>query len=519
MNKYKTLVSNTFLISIGIFGSKLLVFLMVRFYTGYLTPADYGTADLLTQTANLLIPLVSLGITDGVFRFALEGKGDHANVFTAGFYTVLAGACLLLAAVPVIERVSSTGGYGWLIAVLVSSSCFHGLCAQFVRAQGNTVLFAVQGLVNTGLVIALNLLFLAVFSLGITGYVLSVAVANLLTVALLVWNARLWRQLVPRPPKGLLGEMFRYKEDPNMIQTAFNGLCMALADSVPGVSGGTIAFILGFYDRFIDTLHHVFRKDKAPRASALRYLLNLGLGWGLGMGVCVLLLSSLFTKNIYFMSSLFLGLTVASIPFILVAEQAVLRGKGKNLPFALAGAALVIALSLLRGGQGSLGGIDFLHLTPLSFLYIFLSGMVAIAAMVLPGISGSTILLIAGVYLPTINAIKEILHIHLAQLPGLMALGFGVLFGTALSIHFIRALLKKHRSKMVYLILGLMVGSLFAIVMGPTTLSQPLPPLGFSSFHFLGFAVGILVLLGLEFLRKERSGKAPAGCSNIRKPS
>ena len=71
-NKYKTLVSNTMLISLGTFGSKLLVFFMVRFYTSYLTPADYGPADLITQTANLLFPLISLGITDGVFRFAVE---------------------------------------------------------------------------------------------------------------------------------------------------------------------------------------------------------------------------------------------------------------------------------------------------------------------------------------------------------------------------------------------------------------------------------------------------------------
>ena len=74
MNKYRTLASNTALISIGTFGSKLLVFLMVRFYTGYLTPAEYGTADLITQTANLLIPLASLDVTEGVFRFAADQR-------------------------------------------------------------------------------------------------------------------------------------------------------------------------------------------------------------------------------------------------------------------------------------------------------------------------------------------------------------------------------------------------------------------------------------------------------------
>lgn len=85
MNCYQTLAANTALMSIGTFGSKLLVFLMVRFYTGYLTPAEYGTADLITQTANLLIPLVSLDITDGVFRFAADRNSGRADVFFGWF--------------------------------------------------------------------------------------------------------------------------------------------------------------------------------------------------------------------------------------------------------------------------------------------------------------------------------------------------------------------------------------------------------------------------------------------------
>lgn len=63
-----------------------------------------------------------------------------------------------------------------------------------------------------------------------------------------------------------------------MILTAIHGFCMALADSVPGVSGGTIAFILGFYDRFLDALHSLFGRDAAARKSAILYLLKLGVG-------------------------------------------------------------------------------------------------------------------------------------------------------------------------------------------------------------------------------------------------
>jgi len=292
-----------------------------------------------------------------------------------------------------------------------------------------------------------------------------------------------------------------------MITTAFDGLCMAIADSVPGVSGGTIAFILGFYDRFIDALHGLFGREAGERRRAGTYLMKLGAGWCVGMGACVLLLSGMFVRNIYFMSSVFLGLTAASIPFVAAAEQASLRGKWRNLPFAVLGAALVTALSLLRSGSGALGSLNFLQLQPLHFVYLFLSGMVAIAAMVLPGISGSTVLLIAGVYLPAIQALKLFMGFHFAVLPGLMALGFGVIAGVAASIHAIRSALKRRRSEMVYLILGLMLGSLYAIAMGPTTLSRPVPALSASTFDLPGFVIGAAVLFGLELLRKKVARK------------
>ncbi len=131
-----------------------------------------------------------------------------------------------------------------------------------------------------------------------------------------------------------------------MLITAFHGFCMALADSVPGVSGGTIAFILGFYDRFINALHDVFRPDATARKAALRYLAKLGVGWAVGMVSCVVLLSSLFEQHIYFMSSLFLGLTVISLPFVALTERDALKNL-RNAWFALLGAVIVVGLVLL----------------------------------------------------------------------------------------------------------------------------------------------------------------------------
>ena len=286
-----------------------------------------------------------------------------------------------------------------------------------------------------------------------------------------------------------------------MILTAFHGFCMALADSVPGVSGGTIAFILGFYDKFLDALHSLFGRDAGARRAAVRYLLKLGAGWVIGMGACVLALSKLFEAHIYFMSSLFLGLTLASFPFVIRAEQKALRGQARNVPFAIFGLLLVVLLTLLRANTTG-AAVRFAGAPVWMLGYIFLSGAVAITAMVLPGISGSTILLIAGVYLPAIQAIKSFLGLDFSVFTGLCALGLGILAGIALSIHAIRAALKKYRSQMVWLILGLMAGSLYAIVMGPAGLDAPQPPVGLRTFDLAGFMLGVAALLGLEALRR-----------------
>ena len=286
-----------------------------------------------------------------------------------------------------------------------------------------------------------------------------------------------------------------------MILSAFHGFCMALADSVPGVSGGTIAFILGFYDRFLDALHGLFGKDDAARKDAVRYLLKLGLGWVIGMGTCVLVLSQLFAAHIYFMSSLFLGLTLTSFPLVVRAEADVLRGRVKNLPFAALGLALVVGLTLLRDDVSAVR-IQFTGVHVWTLGYLFVSGAVAITAMVLPGISGSTLLLIFGIYVPIITAIKDFLHLNFSAFPTVFVFGLGVLTGIVAIIKIIRNALDKHRAATVYLIIGLMIGSLYAIVMGPTTLDDPQPHLTIHTFSILFFLIGGVVIIGMQAMKK-----------------
>lgn len=210
-NKYTTLLSNTLLISLGTFGSKLLVFFMVRFYTDYLTTSQYGTADLITQTANLLFPLISVGITEGVFRFALDSNRNRKSVFTIGFLMITLGAVLFTGIIPILGLVNEFKGYIWLIVVYTLAACYHALCSQYIRAIGKTALFALQGIINTSLVIVLNIIFLAgPKNLGITGYVLSVVVADTLCTLFLFVKERLWKCITKNIQKTDLTAMLKY---------------------------------------------------------------------------------------------------------------------------------------------------------------------------------------------------------------------------------------------------------------------------------------------------------------------
>lgn len=277
---------------------------------------------------------------------------------------------------------------------------------------------------------------------------------------------------------------------------------MAVADSVPGVSGGTIAFIFGFYREFLDSIHHTFVGNKEQRKISLMFLGKLAIGWFIGMGISATVISKLLDSNIYFLSSVFSGLTVSAIPFIVLSEKKNIQGKYKYLILTLIGAVIVIGISLLRKNITSGDSINFSSISLGEIAYVFLAGMVAITAMVLPGISGSTLLLIFGVYVPTITSVKALLHFDFSVIPGLIALGFGIIFGLLISIRVIRSALKNYYNEMIYLILGLMVGSLYAIAMGPTTLKNPLPPLSLGNFKIFGFILGVLILIALESIRK-----------------
>ena len=197
-NKYARLLTNTAVFTVGKLLSKLLTFFMIGLYTAFMTEAEFGTAELITGIANLLIPLACVGISEGIFRSAAAKDGDKEAFFTNGLLIYGVGSVVFLCLIPLMTLIPRFADSVWLIAAYVVVANLHTVVSQYLCAIGRTKLFAGQGILNTALVIGFNILFLPVLDFGVTGYVCSTILADLATTVFLILVTRLWRAVKPR---------------------------------------------------------------------------------------------------------------------------------------------------------------------------------------------------------------------------------------------------------------------------------------------------------------------------------
>lgn len=283
-----------------------------------------------------------------------------------------------------------------------------------------------------------------------------------------------------------------------IILQIIRGFCMALADSVPGVSGGTVAFILGFYDKFIAAVDDFLTGNWAKKKKAFLFLIQIGIGWAIGMVLAILAITSIFESHIYVICSAFIGLIIFAIPLIIKDEKEVLASNKFGIIFTVLGCALVVSVTFLHPDIN----FDLAHMNIGLAAYIVFCGFISMAVMILPGMSGSTTLLILGMYLPILNGVKDLLHLNFQALPMILLFIVGVLLGIILAAKSMNKLLEKHRPSMIYLIIGLMVGSIVSVIQGPTSLDEPLQAINVDSFNFWAFLLGGCVIVGLQLLSK-----------------
>lgn len=210
-NKYTKLLKNTSIMGVGAFLSKVLVFLLLPLYSTVMSTADYGVADIVAQSSNLLMPIITLGICSAVFRFACDKKADHESIFTVGFIILLGSMVAFAALIPLLKKVYVLDEYMLLFALYVFMFGLHTLCGQYIRGIGKVKEFAVKGVLCTVFTLVLNILLLLVFRLGVTGYLAANILADFFTVLYMFRVGNLVDAFqIKKFSFGLLFEMLKY---------------------------------------------------------------------------------------------------------------------------------------------------------------------------------------------------------------------------------------------------------------------------------------------------------------------
>ena len=149
-DKYSKLAGNTLIFAISSFSSKLLTLIVQPFLTYAMAEiSDLGLSKILSQYANLLIPFVSMGMSNAIIRFGLDKGNSEKQVFTNGLLTILGGFGILVLCWPIARFLPDMAQYGLLIYLYVLMSCLRTLCTQFVRSRQWNKLVAVDGVLCT----------------------------------------------------------------------------------------------------------------------------------------------------------------------------------------------------------------------------------------------------------------------------------------------------------------------------------------------------------------------------------
>lgn len=285
------------------------------------------------------------------------------------------------------------------------------------------------------------------------------------------------------------------------VYLLFTGILMGIADTLPGVSGSTITYVLGVYEDFIQAISEITKRDNFKKSLLL--LLNIALGWASGVIISILLLSKFANTHIYFISSLFLGLIIFTSYKTYKELQQDNGFKGNNIIYLILGLIITIIIFFFGWGLASI------FRGPLLYVYIFIVSFSAMTCMLLPGISGSTILLIFGMYYPLIKTLNSILlKQDFTNILYLLIFCLGALCGLIISAKIINKVFKKYKTYGQNIILGILIGSIVPIIYGPLTIEgKNYSILNFSNISYVALLLGIIILILLERISKIKDKK------------
>ena len=247
-----------------------------------------------------------------------------------------------------------------------------------------------------------------------------------------------------------------------MIKNIIGGIAIGIANVIPGVSGGTMMVILGIFNRMMEAISGIFKRVNPNRKDDIIFIFQVLVGAAIGIVGFAKILEILFeyypTQTIYW----FIGLIAFSIPLFVKGEM-----KGEKLaivPF-ICGLAIIFGLEFLNPGEGNtVVNPDFPPLSSGLFIKMVIIGAISGATMIMPGVSGSMVLLILGEY----YLFKSYLaHVTSFSLDVIMPLGFmaiGIAFGIVVSAKLCHYFTRTHKAGFLSLILGLIIASSLVLI-------------------------------------------------------
>lgn len=276
------------------------------------------------------------------------------------------------------------------------------------------------------------------------------------------------------------------------LMLVIKGFVMGIANIIPGVSGGTLALTLGIYENFIGAISHFFKNIKEN----IKFLIPVFIGMGLSILTMSNVVSSAFDKFPLPTTTFFMGLVIGGLP-MLIDKVNKENKKKEPINYVIMACTFILVMLLAFSNEifgSGMGEVNLSSVNSLGYFLLLLVGMIAAATMVIPGVSGSLVLMLLGYYLPIVNTIKDLTHFNNigSNLLILIPFGIGVVIGIVLIAKLIEWLFQKHEKKTYYGVIGFILASVIAI---PVSVHHEI---GYFNFSIPQIIFGIIFLvLGL----------------------
>lgn len=210
-NRFKTLGLNTIIFGIGNILSKVILFFLMPLYTSALSPSQYGTAELLNNSVDLIMPFVTLCLYEAVFRFSIDNENYNKVEVFSNCLRVSIQLLVLSIAICLLTFIISSSVYPLYFLIMLIPFSFRQMFAQFTRVIGYSKDFAMSGVLNALSLVFFNLFFLKYLHLGVLGYIISIALGNFLSAFYLFSKIKLYKYInFKQADKKLVKQMLTY---------------------------------------------------------------------------------------------------------------------------------------------------------------------------------------------------------------------------------------------------------------------------------------------------------------------